>query len=153
MCICAVGCSIAQKDAKGRFTLFFLSHICSPASFARFTSCSRYSSKLLRSIALYGAIISGISSGETLSMIAIIRFPSTQAAPISIKTQGRSIEYRLRRTINSLHSCIFFRIDSEIDSLVYLFHQEMSCPRIFGPFLQSYWPSVWQSNDPLMNDL
>lgn len=56
------------------------------------------------------------TSGVTLSIIAIIHFPSTQAAPISIKIHGRSMKYRLRRTTNFLHSCIFFRINSEIDS-------------------------------------
>ena len=80
--------------------------------------------------------MSGISSGVTLSMIAVIRFPSTQAAPISIKTQGRSIEYRLRRTRNSLHSRMLFRIDSGIDSPPAMSFRECLEHRLDAVYLQ-----------------
>src|ERR1039457_2652761 len=57
--------------------------------FTRFKSRPRYSSKSLRSTALYGLTISGISFGPTLSIITMIGFCRPQAAPISARTHGR----------------------------------------------------------------
>src|ERR1017187_529707 len=75
--------------------------------FTRFKGWPRYSSKSLRSTALYGLTISGISFGPTLSIITMIGFCRPQAAPISARTHGRSFEYRLNRTRNSSHFSMF----------------------------------------------
>src|SRR6266567_8241062 len=48
-------------------------------------------------------MISGISFGLTLWRIAMIGLLRPHATPISIKTQGLSFEFGLRRTTNSLH--------------------------------------------------
>src|ERR1039458_814849 len=83
--------------------------------FTRFKGWPRYSSKSLRSTALYGLTISGISFGPTLSIITMIGFCRPQAAPISARTHGRSFEYRLNRTRNSSHFSMFVRTESAID--------------------------------------
>lgn len=61
-------------------------------------------------------MMSGISCGVTLSIMATIRFSRAHAAPISINTQGRSMEFLVSRTRNSRHPWMLSKTDRGIES-------------------------------------